>query len=61
MNAGQSSEMKGTYGLNEKGLLVLTSDDTQMVCAVSLEGGSKLHFVLIGAPDGDPGLDFTKG
>jgi hypothetical protein len=61
MNAGQSSELKGTYGLNDKGLLVLTSDDSQMVSAVTLDGNTKLHFVLIGAPDGDPGLDFTKG
>jgi len=61
MNAGQSSELKGTYGLNDKGLLVLTADDSQMVSAVTLDGESKLHFVLIGAPDGDPGLDFKKG
>ena len=61
MNAGQTSELKGTYGLNDKGLLVLTSDDSQMVSAITLDGDSKLHFVLIGAPDGDPGLDFTKG
>jgi len=61
INAGQSSELKGTYGLNDKGLLVLTSDDSQMVSAVTLDGQSKLRFVLIGAPDGDPGLDFTKG
>jgi hypothetical protein len=60
MNAGQSSELKGTYGLNDKGLLVLTSDDSQMVSAITLDGDRKLHFVLIGAPDGDPGLDFTK-
>jgi tetratricopeptide (TPR) repeat protein len=60
MNAGQNSELKGTYGLDEKGLLVLTSDDSQMVSAVELKDGQKMHFVLIGAPDGDPGLDFVK-
>ena len=60
MNAGKSSELKGTYGLNDKGLLVLTSDDTQMVSEVEMKDGGKMHFVLIGAPDGDPGLDFTK-
>lgn len=61
MNADKSSELKGTYGLNDKGLLVLTSDDSQMVSAITLDGDRKLNFVLIGAPDGDPGLDFTKG
>jgi tetratricopeptide (TPR) repeat protein len=60
MNAGQSSELKGTYGLDDKGLLVLTSDDTQMVSAVELKNGATMHFVLIGAPDGDPGLDFVR-
>ena len=61
MNAEKSSELKGTYGLNDKGLLILTSDDSQMVSAITLDGDRKLNFVLIGAPDGDPGLDFTKG
>ena len=57
----KSSELKGTYGLDDKGLLVLTTDDTQMVSSVSLAKDSELKFVLVGAPDGDPGLDFTKG
>jgi tetratricopeptide (TPR) repeat protein len=60
MNAGQTSELKGTYGLNEKGLLVLTSDDTQMVCAVEMKDPGTMQFILIGAPDGDPGLEFVK-
>jgi hypothetical protein len=54
------SELVGTYGLNEKGLLVLTSDDTQMVSEVKLADDTKMHFNLIGSPDGDPGLDFNK-
>lgn len=58
---GDATELKGTYGLNDKGLLVLTSDDTQMVSAVEMKGDGKLHFMLVGAPEGDPGLDFTKG
>jgi tetratricopeptide (TPR) repeat protein len=60
MNGGQSNELKGTYGLNDKDLLVLTSDDSQMVSAIEIIDGGKLKFVLIGAPDGDPGLEFTK-
>ena len=43
------------------GLLVLTSDDSQMVSAFTLDGASKMKFTLVGAPDGDPGLDFKKG
>jgi tetratricopeptide (TPR) repeat protein len=60
MNGESSSELKGTYGLNDKGLLVLTSEDTQMVSIIELKEGSKLHFTLVGAPDGDPGLDFAR-
>lgn len=60
MNAGKSTDMKGTYGLNDKGLLVLTTDDSQMVSEVTLKDNKELKFVLIGAPEGDPGLDFKK-
>jgi tetratricopeptide (TPR) repeat protein len=60
MNGGQSSEMKGTYGLNDKGLLVLSTEDSQLVSAIEMKEDKKLHFMLVGAPDGDPGLDFVK-
>jgi tetratricopeptide (TPR) repeat protein len=60
MNGGKSSDLKGTYGLNDKGLLVLTSDDSQMVSEVTLKNDKELKFVLIGAPEGDPGLEFKK-
>lgn len=59
-NGGTANEIKGTYGLDDQGLLVLSSDDTQMVCLVEIKAGNQMHFTLIGAPDGDPGLDFTK-
>jgi hypothetical protein len=59
--AENTSVMKGTYGLNDQGLLVLSTDDSQMVSAVSMEENGKMKFILVGAPDGDPGLDFTKG
>jgi tetratricopeptide (TPR) repeat protein len=59
-NGGEANELKGTYGLDDQGLLVLSSDDTQMVCLLEIKEGNQMHFTLIGAPDGDPGLDFTK-
>jgi hypothetical protein len=31
-----------------------------MVSEVEMKDGGKMRFVLIGAPDGDSGLDFTK-
>jgi tetratricopeptide (TPR) repeat protein len=61
MNGDKSSELKGTYGLDDKGLLVLTSDDTQMVSVIEMKEDTSLHFMLVGAPDGDPGLNFKKG
>ncbi len=60
MNAGKSTELKGTFGLDEQGLLILSSEDTQMVSSVELKEGSKLQFTLIGAPEGDPGLLFVR-
>jgi len=60
MNGDQNSELKGTYGLNDKGLLVLSGEDTQMVSEVSLSSDTAMRFVLVGAPDGDPGLEFKK-
>jgi hypothetical protein len=60
MNGEQKSELKGTYGLNEKGLLVLSGEDSQMVSEVTLSGDSTMKFVLVGAPEGDPGLEFKK-
>jgi tetratricopeptide (TPR) repeat protein len=60
MNGGKSTDLKGTYGLNDKGLLVLTSDDSQMVSEVTLKDDNQLKFVLVGAPEGDPGLEFKK-
>lgn len=56
----ETSDLKGTYGLNDKGLLVLTAEDSQMVSEVSLKDDASLKFVLVGAPDGDPGLEFTR-
>jgi tetratricopeptide (TPR) repeat protein len=60
MSGGQSSELKGTYALDDKGLLVLSSDDSQMISEVVLKDDKQLQFTLIGAPDGDPGLEFVK-
>jgi tetratricopeptide (TPR) repeat protein len=60
MNAGKSTELTGTYGLNEQGMLILISEDSQMVSAIEMKDDSKLHFTLIGAPEGDPGLMFVR-
>jgi len=58
--AENTAVMRGTYGLDERGLLVLTTDDMQMVSAVSLDGDNRMEFILVGAPDGESGLSFTK-
>ena len=57
---GQTTKLDGTYGLDDKGLLVLTSEDAQMISEISLKDHKQLKFVLVGAPDGDPGLEFNK-
>ncbi len=60
MNGGKATEMKGDYGLNDSGLLVLSNEDSQMVSEIEMKEESKLHFTLVGSPEGDPGLDFVK-
>jgi len=57
---GQTGEMKGTWGIDDKGLLILTADDSQMISSAVREGDA-MRFQLIGGPSGDPGLLFTKG
>jgi tetratricopeptide (TPR) repeat protein len=59
--SGQTNELKGTWGINDKGLLVMNADGAQMVCAVSLENEKTMKFLLVGGPTGDPGLTFNKG
>jgi tetratricopeptide (TPR) repeat protein len=61
VNGDQSSELKGTYGLDDKGLLVLSMDDSQMVSEVTLSADGSMKFVIVGSPAGDPGLGFKKG
>ncbi len=55
------SEMKGKWQMNDKGLLEMASADSQMFSAVTLDGDAKMKFLLVGGPEGDPGLNFTKG
>lgn len=61
MNGGNTTAMKGTYGLDDQGLLVLSTDDSQMVSEVLLKDDQQMKFTLVGTPDGDPGLDVTRG
>lgn len=58
---GKTTEFSGDYSMNDDGLLVLDSDESQMVANVELPEDRELKFVLAGGPPEDPGLDFTKG
>ncbi|BCX49670.1 tetratricopeptide repeat-containing protein [Haloferula helveola] len=56
----KSSAFDGEFSMNDGGLLVLDTEDTQMVAAVQMPEESELKFVLAGGPPGDPGLDFKR-
>ena len=58
--AGKPSEFGGDYSINDNGLLVLDSDQSQMVASVALPKDEELNFVLAGGPPDDPGLAFKK-
>jgi hypothetical protein len=60
MNGGRSNMLKGSNGLNDKDLLVLMSDDTQVVSPVEMINGGKGRIVLIESPEGDTGLKVTN-
>ncbi|MCW1922111.1 hypothetical protein OKA05_06075 [Luteolibacter arcticus] len=57
---GKSNDLAGTFSIDERGLLVLASEDSQMVGEIKLPDDAKLNFVLAGGPQGDPGLNFDK-
>ena len=57
---GKTSEFSGEYSINDDGLLVLDSSESQMVASVELPKETELKFVLQGGPPEDPGLAFTK-
>ncbi|MES2660250.1 MAG: hypothetical protein V4689_16625 [Verrucomicrobiota bacterium] len=61
VNDGKATEFAGNYSINDDGLLVLDSDESQMVASVALPQDSEMKFVLAGGPPEDPGLAFTKG
>jgi tetratricopeptide (TPR) repeat protein len=57
---GKNGELTGEFGIYDSNLLVLISDDSQMVGELTFEDDSKLSFVLAGGPRGDPGLTFVR-
>jgi tetratricopeptide (TPR) repeat protein len=57
---GNSGKLAGEFGIYDSNLLVLISDDSQMVGEVTFAEDSKLSFVLAGGPRGDPGLTFVR-
>ncbi len=58
---GKTNAFAGDYSMNDDGLLVLDSEDSQMVATVELPQEQEMNFVLSGGPPEDPGLDFKKG
>jgi len=57
---GKATEFGGEYSMNDDGLLVLDSSESQMVANVELPQDTELKFVLAGGPPEDPGLAFKK-
>lgn len=57
---GETTDLNGSYSLNDSGLLTLESEDSQMVGQVKLPAESKLNFILAGGPEGDPGMSFDR-
>ncbi|QJE97228.1 tetratricopeptide repeat protein [Luteolibacter luteus] len=56
----KKTDLSGTYEIDDRGLLVLSSEDAQMVGRATLPEAKKLTFVLEGGPEGDPGISFVQ-
>ncbi|MES2995709.1 MAG: tetratricopeptide repeat protein [Verrucomicrobiota bacterium] len=52
--------LEGDYSVNDNGLLVLDSEENQMVATVELPQDDAMNFTLAGGPPEDPGMDFKK-
>lgn len=59
-NNGKTSELSGEYSMNDDGMLVLDSGESQMVANVTMPQESVMKFMLAGGPPADPGLVFNK-
>ncbi|RYD63330.1 MAG: hypothetical protein EOP83_12480 [Verrucomicrobiaceae bacterium] len=57
---GSPMEMTGTWEINDRGLLVLSSENAQMVGEVKFSPEQQMTFILAGGPEGDPGLTFDR-
>lgn len=56
----KTTAFSGEYSINDDGLLVLDSSESQMVANVELSQETEMKFVLQGGPPKDPGLAFKK-
>jgi len=54
----KKSDFTGTYEIDDRGLLILTTEDSQMVGRIRLPSEKTMTFVLQGGPEGDPGISF---
>jgi tetratricopeptide (TPR) repeat protein len=57
---GKTSQFSGEYSINDNGLLVLDSKESQMVASVDMPQETQMKFVIAGGPPADPGLSFVK-
>jgi hypothetical protein len=57
---GNSRKLEGEFGIYDSNLLVLISEDAQMVGEVTFTDDSKPGFILAGGLRGDPGLTFDR-
>ncbi|MEY3898149.1 MAG: hypothetical protein RLZZ214_3670, partial [Verrucomicrobiota bacterium] len=56
----KAGDLAGEFGIAEENLLVLSSEDSQLVGAITFPEDSKLSFTLAGGPRGDPGITFER-
>jgi uncharacterized protein (TIGR03066 family) len=57
----KKQDVKGVYEMDGNSLAMEIDGGGAMVAELDLRDPNLLHFAMVGAPAGDPGLDFKKG
>ena len=58
-HSGKTDEVRGVYALDDNILAMEPDGGGTLVAELTKRGEGAVHFAMVGAPEGDPGLDFS--
>lgn len=57
---GKTQSIKGVFAIDNNNLALEPPNGGTMLGTLTKKGSNGFHFAMVGAPEGDPGLDFTR-